>query len=411
MNLKRILLPLIILLTTVALVWYIFVSKPVAKRFDEKPSHKLRTEVMAPASEDYQVWVPSYGIIKPKTQSLVIAQVSGQVLKVSDRFREGAFFEAGEVLLEIDDADYQAQLTIAQAELRQAEFTLEDEKARSVMALNDWKKLGNTTPPPSLVAREPQMNSALSVMEASRAKVHQAQLNLNRTKVIAPFAGRVLNLDVNVGQVVNNGTTLGTVYAVDEVEVRLPLKQSDLVHLKLPESYRDLATQASEAKIPVELMATMGGKTHSWDGELVRVEGTIDAQTRQLYVVVVVKDPYKFREDGTPPLKIGQFVNALIKAETLEDVVVLPRAAVSSANHINVISNDVLNRVPIEPLWMNDSHVVISNQFEAGQLISTTPLGDVVSGTAVQIIKEGAVQSNEASADEKKPAGKRRKKS
>jgi multidrug efflux pump subunit AcrA (membrane-fusion protein) len=229
--------------------------------------------------------------------------------------------------------------------------------------------------------------------------------------VIAPFAGRVLNLDVNVGQVVNNGTTLGTVYAVDEVEVRLPLKQSDLVHLKLPESYRDLATQASEAKIPVELMATMGGKTHSWDGELVRVEGTIDAQTRQLYVVVVVKDPYKFREDGTPPLKIGQFVNALIKAETLEDVVVLPRAAVSSANHINVISNDVLNRVPIEPLWMNDSHVVISNQFEAGQLISTTPLGDVVSGTAVQIIKEGAVQSNEASADEKKPAGKRRKKS
>lgn len=411
MNLKRILLPLIILLTTVVLVWYIFVSKPVAKRFDEKPSHKLRTEVMAPASEDYQVWVPSYGIIKPKTQSLVIAQVSGQVLKVSDRFREGAFFEAGEVLLEIDDADYQAQLTIAQAELRQAEFTLEDEKARSVMALNDWKKLGNTTPPPSLVAREPQMNSALSVMEASRAKVHQAQLNLNRTKVIAPFAGRVLNLDVNVGQVVNNGTTLGTVYAVDEVEVRLPLKQSDLVHLKLPESYRDLATQASEAKIPVKLMATMGGKTHSWDGELVRVEGTIDAQTRQLYVVVVVKDPYKFREDGTPPLKIGQFVNALIKAETLEDVVVLPRAAVSSANHINVISNDVLNRVPIEPLWMNDSHVVISNQFEAGQLISTTPLGDVVSGTAVQIIKEGAVQSNEASADEKKPAGKRRKKS
>jgi len=396
MKVLKKLLPLVVIVITVAVIWLIFASKPVAKKNLDAPVHKLRTEVMEPHADSFQVWVPSYGVIQPQTQSLVIAQVAGQVTEVSDRFREGAFFEKGDVLLTIDDADYQAQLTIAQAEMKQAEFTLEDEKARSQMALNDWKKLGNKGLPPALTAREPQLNSALAAYEASQAKVHQAQLNLNRTKIVAPFAGRVLNLDVNVGQVVNNGTTLGAIYAVDVVEVRLPLKQSDLVHLTLPETYRDLETQQNEATVPVKLMAELANTVHTWEGELVRVEGTIDEQTRQLYVVVVVKDPYKYRSDGTPPLKIGQFVKALIKGHVLDNVVVLPRAAVVSGKQINLIENQVLKRFQINPLWEDDTHVIINNQFEPGTFISVTPLGDVVSGTAVEIIQaNGTIKSQQ----------------
>ncbi|WP_154222507.1 efflux RND transporter periplasmic adaptor subunit [Marinicella rhabdoformis] len=407
---QKILLPLIILSAAVVVVWLIFATKPEAKKFKDTPTHKLRTEVMMPKAESYQVWVPSYGIVKPKTQSLVIAQVSGQVTSVSDQFRDGAFFEKGDVLLTIDDADYQAQLTIAKAEYKQAEFTLEDEKARSEMALKDWQKLGNTNKPPSLVAREPQLNSALSILEASRAKVIQAELNLKRTQIVAPFSGRVLSLDVNVGQVVNNGSTLGNIYAVDSVEIRLPLKGSDLAHLNLPELYRDLESRTKEANIAVKLMATLANKTHTWPGELVRVEGTIDAQTRQLYVVVEVKDPYKFRGDGTPPLKVGQFVNALIQGNTLDNVVVLPRAAVATGNYINLIENGVLERVHIDTLWMDDEQVVIENKFTRGQRISTTPLGDAVSGTAVEIIKaDGSIESGDASGHQDKGKKKRGK--
>ena len=247
---KQILFPLVIVILSMVVVWFIMNNKPEVRKNKKPQYQKLRTEVMKPESLNYTVWVPSYGVVQPKTKSLVIAQVSGQVVEVSDKFRDGAFFEQGDILLVIDEADYLAQLTIAQAELKQNEFTYEDEKARSKLAIKDWYAQGGKKEPPSLVARKPQLNSSLSSLEASRAKVIQAQLNLNRTKIKAPFSGRVLNLQVNVGQVVNNGTTLGEIYAVDSAEIRLPIQQSHISQIDLPETYRDTNTES--IPVPVE---------------------------------------------------------------------------------------------------------------------------------------------------------------
>lgn len=394
---------MVILIFSSGLVWFIMNNKPEARKNTQPPPQKLRTEVMKPTSIDYSVWVPSFGVVKPKTQSLVIAQVSGQVVEVSDKFRDGAFFEKGDTLLIIDDADYLAQLTIAQAELKQNEFTYKDEKARSELAIKEWYKLGNTKEPPSLVAREPQLNSSLSGLEASKAKVVQAQLNLQRSKIIAPFAGRVLKLDVNVGQVVNNGSTLGSIYVVDSAEIRLPIQQQHLSHLNLPEIYRDSNTET--VQIPVKISAEIGSKTHLWDGHIARVEGTIDSQTRQLYVVAEVEDPYKFRQDGTPPLKIGQFVNVLIKGNELNNVVVLPRKAVTPAGNINVIEAGILQRKSVTPLWKDSHDIVIENDFNNNQHISISPLGNVVSGTRVEFLdSERAINNNMDELNKKEPS-------
>jgi RND family efflux transporter MFP subunit len=388
MHKKHILLPLAIVILSGIAVWFIMNNKPEVRKNKKPPAQSLRTEVMSPNPSDYTVWVPSYGVVQPKTKSLVIAQVSGQVVEVSDKFRDGAFFEKDDVLLVIDDADYLAQLTIAQAELKQNEFTYEDESARSKLAIQDWYNQGNKKEPPSLVARKPQLNSSLSSLEASRAKVIQAQLNLKRTKITAPFSGRVLNLDVNVGQVVNNGTILGGIYAVDSAEIRLPIQQNHISHIDLPETYRD--TSSDPVPIPVEIRADIGNKTHVWDGSIARVEGTIDSLTRQLYVVAEVNDPYRFRDDGTPPLKIGQFVNVLIKGRVLKDVVVLPRTAVTPSNNINVIESGILKRIPVSALWKDNKNIVVGNDFTTKQKISITPLGDVVSGTRVKIFDKNS---------------------
>ncbi len=396
MKSKHIFWPLIVMVVSIAAVWLIFNNKPTARQFPQPPAQKLRTEVMQPVGQSHRVWVPSHGVVQPKNQSLVIAQVSGAVTRVADAFRDGAFFVRGDELLVIDDADYRAQLVIAQAELKLAESNLADERARAEQALKDWRDLGNSKKPPALVAREPQLNSALSAVDSARAKVLQAELNLQRTRITAPFDGRVLSLDVNVGQVVGNGTTLGSIYAVDAAEVRLPLLQKDLAHLKLPEIYRDQAQHNANAPIPVRLQAVIGNKTHQWMARLTRVEGTIDAQTRQLYVVAEVEDPYRFRDDGTPPLKMGQFVTAQIRGEELHDVVVLPRAAVSADNTIYLISDDVLERTEITPLWSDAKQVIIAHSFTDNQRIGITPLGDVVSGTRVEIIDPHAASEDTA---------------
>jgi len=388
MSLKKIFYPSIILVVTTTLVWLIFNNKPEAQKFRAPKASVLKVEAMVPSAENYQIWVPSYGIVRPKTQSQLIAQISGQVIKVSDQFREGAFFSKGDELLIIDDADYLAALAIAKAELKQAEFTYQEEVASSELAIKDWYNLGNTKEPPSLVARKPQLNSALFGLEANKAKVVQAELNFKRTKILAPFDGRVLSLDVNVGQVVNNGTLLGSIFATDTVEVRLPIKQKDLAYINLPETYRDVGTVGETNKTQVKLKADIGLKQHSWDAELVRVEGTVDQQTRQIYVVVEVKDPYKFVSATSSPLKVGQFVNAEIQGVEISDVIVLPRSAVSASNNINVINEGVVERKNIQPIWQDDSQIIIQNEFNAKQKISTTPLNDLVSGTPVEIIGE-----------------------
>jgi RND family efflux transporter MFP subunit len=293
-----------------------------------------------------------------------------------------SIFEKGDTLLVIDDSDYRAQLTIAQAELKQAEFTYEDEKARSELAIKNWRSQGSKKEVPALVARTLQVKSSLSSLEATRAKLAQARLNLKRSKITAPYAGRVLNLDVDVGQVVNNGSTLGSIYAVDSAEIRLPIQQKHLSQIDLPEIYRDSSTRPE--LIPVKISAEIGNKTYLWNGNIARVEGTIDSQTRQLFVVAEVKDPYKFREDGTPPLKIGQFVNVLIQGHELNNVVVLPRKSVTPSGNINVIEDGILQRVAVTDLWKDDKNIVIKNDFNDNQHISISPLGDVVSGTRVE---------------------------
>ena len=383
---KKVLLPIALLTISFFSVWFIFNNKPAAKKFRQTPIQKLRTTAIKPVAQSYTVWVPTFGVIQPKDQSLMIAQVAGQVTSVSDQFRDGAFFEEGDLLLTIDNTDYQAQLTIAEAELKQAEFSYADEQARAKQATKDWYKLGNKAAPPALVSRALQLNSSSSSLQASQAKVKQAQINLERTKIYAPYAGRVLNLNVNVGQVVNNGNTLGEVYAIDSAEIRLPIKPHQLHHIDLPETYRGNTTVSEYKVLEAHFALESAGQQYQWQASINRVEGTIDAQTRQLYVVAEVKDPYGFRPDGSPPIKMGQFINANIKGNELNNVVLLPHSAVYSDNYINVISEGVLKRQAIDPLWKDETHVIIANDFSPQQMIATTPLGDVISGTAVEVV-------------------------
>ena len=408
MSFKKILAPVIIIIITAGLVWYIFTNKPEARKQSKPKSQTVKVEAISPVTQSYQIWVPSYGIVKPKTQSQLIAQITGQVINVSDEFREGAFFSKGDELLVIDDSDYFAALAIAKAELKQAEFTYQEEIANAELAVKNWYKLGNTKEPPSLVARKPQLNSALFGLEANKAKLVQAELNFKRTKIIAPFDGRVLRLDVNVGQVVNSGTLLGSIFATDSVEVRLPIKQKDMAYINLPETYRDVGTVGETSKTKVLLNANIGFKQQNWEAELVRVEGVVDEQTRQIYVVVEVNDPYKFVSSESSPLKVGQFVNAKIQGITIPDAVVLPRSAVSVSNTINIINDGLLQRKNIQPLWQDEESIIIPDEFNLNQKISITPLSDLVSGTEIEIIGEKSNQkkSKPESRNNKKPRDK-----
>ena len=280
---------------------------------------------------DHPLSVVTHATVLPRTESLLVAQVSGRLLAVSASFEEGGFFEPGEILLTIEPADYRLGLTQAGGNLARAELHLAREKAEATAARQELRSIADLTPDP-LALREPQVKEALAAVAAAEASVTLAQLQLERTEVRAPFAGRVRTKHVDVGQVVAAGSPLARIYAIDYAEVRLPIPLDELEYLDL-----NLADD-DEVGPEVTLRAKVGRYEHEWTGRIVRTGADIDPRTRMIHAVARVADPYgRERNDDRPPLLDGLFVSASIRGRTVKDVVLLPREAIRKGSQVLVI--------------------------------------------------------------------------
>lgn len=225
LNKQKIIVPAAIIIATIFLVMFIKGNPPKASRFSAPPKAKINVAVKPLQLIDYPVEIDSFGTVKPRTQSMLVAQVSGLIIDINEQFREGGFFEKGDVLLQLDDRDLKAEVKSAQANLLNAEQNLLEEQARGRQALTDWQRLGNESEPSILVLRKPQLAAAQAQVLSAQAQLEKAQLNLERTKIKAPYAGRVLNRSVDLGQVVSNNMQLATIYATDSVENTLTDKE------------------------------------------------------------------------------------------------------------------------------------------------------------------------------------------
>ncbi|MGD8498030.1 MAG: efflux RND transporter periplasmic adaptor subunit [Chromatiales bacterium] len=380
----KIALPLLVLVASLAAAYALITTGPQAERRPPPPVIPLiEVETVQPTS--YRVEVESRGTVSPRTQSTLVPEVAGLIIDVAPSFRNGGFFERGEPLVFIDARDYENTVTVARAELAQARLRLVEEEAQADQALRDWAKLNDTgEAPPALVARKPQLASARASVAAAEARLRQAEIDLQRTRIRAPYAGRLLEKSADVGQYVTPGNVLATIYAVDYVEIRLPLTDEQQAFLRLPEDYRDDEDDA-EGGLAVTLFASLGRATHEWPGRIVRTEGAIDTRSRQLFVVAQVDDPYA-RRDGRPPLKVGQFVRARIPGRRLDGVFVLPRGASTGDDEVFVVTPERrLERRAVEVIWRDGEHIVVAGGLEAGERISLTPLPFAADGVQVRI--------------------------
>ncbi|KPH90250.1 hemolysin D [Pseudoalteromonas undina] len=387
MNTKtaKIIIPAAVVVTALLIVFFIKSNPPEARRFSSAPKAAISVSVLELVPQSYQVMIDSYGTVKPRTQSLLVAQASGQIIEVSDEFREGGFFEKGDVLLKLDDRDHQAEVKSAQANLLTAEQSLLEEKARGQQALTDWKRLGGSSQASSLVLREPQLATAQAQVLSAQAALEKAELDLERTKVTAPYAGRILSRSVDLGQVVSNNTQLATIYAIDSVEIRLPIKNKDLSFVNLPEQYRDGAK--NQAGSLVKFSSDLVGE-QTWQGQLARTEGAIDQNAQQLYVVAKIDDPYKSTASNQYPIKIGQYIKAQIAGKTVQNALIIPNSTIYQGTYVYVVEGDVLKRKDVTFAWQNANQAMIKTGLKANDKLVVTPLGQVSSGTKVSILGE-----------------------
>ena len=380
------LFPVIILFVLAGLALLVLRNPPQADRTPAPPAPQLTVEVLELARRPYQMQLQSYGSVQPRTRSMLVAQVFGEITSINDSLRSGGFFEKGDVLLNIDQRDYLANVKIAQGSLLDARQALAQEQARAQQALEDWQRLGNKGEAPALVLRKPQLAAAEARVISTQSTLDKAQLELERTRIVAPYAGRVMNKLVDQGQVVNRNSPLAEIYAVDYVEVRLPLRNRDLAFIDLPEDYR-FAAGETHAGPQVTIYSDLGGGSR-WQGRVVRTEGAVDDQARQLHVVAQIDNPYGARAQGRTPLKIGQYVTAEVTGKLVQDALLIPVRAIYQGGYVYVVQDGILQRREIDVLWQNQSEALTGGGLEAGELLALTPLGQVSSGTRVVIARQ-----------------------
>jgi len=381
----RFTLPLVILGGSGALGWWFYVSKPTPDVMEVAPP-LVRVAGTTLKKTVYPVVAKSQGAVQPRTRTVLTSEVAGRVVVISPQFRPGGFFAEGEVLVKLDPVDYEVALVTANAAVAEAEATLIDEQARAEQALEGWKALGRKGEPSLLLTRGHQVARAEASVASAKALVRRAERDLERTELRAPYAGQVLRQTVDIGQVIGAGADIGEIFAIDYVEVRLPIPEREMAFLKLPHLHRDQTQTLAGSE--VSLLANEGGRPSLWEGQLVRVEGAVDPGTRQTIAVAQVNDPFGRREDQSAPLKIGQFVEAEIIGVPLADVFVLPRAAVRAGNELILITKENrLRRLSVTPLAGDDRHLVISALDDGGpregDVLCVTPIPFPVDGARV----------------------------
>lgn len=382
-KLKYILPPLVILLGLVVAVTMVRSRKAAETHAAEIPPPLVR--VMTARVQDYRFTVNSQGTVEARTDITLVSEVSGRVVSVSPALAAGGFFDQGEVLATLEALDYEAAAERARAEVKRAELRLAQEEAQADMARREWERLGEGDATP-LTLRELQVAEATATAASARAALKQAERDLERTRIRAPFTGRVRVKNVDAGQYLSRGAAVAQIYAVDYAEVRLPLPDADAAFVDLPLDYRDRRAATSPE---VFLNATFAGETHRWTGRIVRTEGEIDPKSRMLYAVARVEDPYgRNGSAGGPPLAVGLFVDADILGRNVENVVVIPRSAVRGRNQVLLVdAEDRLHPREVEILRTEGEDVIVGSGIAEGESVCLTPLDAVVDGMKVRTLR------------------------
>ena len=320
----------------------------------------------------------SQGNVRPRIQSELIPEVSGRVKWMSPKLVSGGYFDKDEILLSIDDRDYRSSVARHQARVTRAKA--EDEHARFELRRMQELVKNKLTSQSSLENALRNERVAQATLVEARISLEQAQRDLWRTEIRAPYEGLVRTERVDLGQFITRGQSVASIYASDSVEVRLPLADRQLAYLDLPLGYRGELTDALSPE--VVLSTTYGGQRYEWIGKLVRTEAEIDSKSRMINAIVRVD---KKLEDGPPPLPIGLFVAASIKGRTVENILSLPRAALRNQNQVLIVDkNNRLRYRSVEVMRIEKDKVIIIAGLEDGEVVSISPIQTVVDGMRVE---------------------------
>ncbi|MGD8353763.1 MAG: efflux RND transporter periplasmic adaptor subunit [Pseudomonadota bacterium] len=369
-----------VLFMTCAVAAYFYFNRPQAERRRPTPN-TLIVDVRELTPTSYQITIPVMGSVVPDKEIDLKSRVAGEVVWTNPAFEEGGIVKDGQVLVRIDATEYELALVQKKAVLESAILDLKTEEGRQEIARSEWELLGledkATEMDRELALRKPQLAAFRANLEAARAGVKQAELDLKRTVITAPFNALVRSTDVNIGSQVTVQGTLAHLVGSDTffIEALIPLDRLSWVHI--PENPTDNGSKA----------VVRSGTGRVVTGRIYKLLGDLETDGRLARILIEISDPLDLeRQNGDrKPLLLGDYVNASIYARSVEDVFVIDRKYLKEGNKVYIAGEDDRLRIkPVEIIW-NGADNILARGLEQGEELIVSDVPAPVEGMKIRI--------------------------
>jgi len=410
----------VVLFIALVIAVVLVIMRPRAER--QVPVDKgLLVDVLPAKTEDVEMVVESFGTVAPRESLKLVAQVRGPIVDIDPAFEEGGFVQEKTRLIQIDPRTYRlaverrnVQIKQAEAELKRLEQEVVNLKARMKIARSDVKLAKNEylrlkklidrkviaqsqldkSEQAYLASQErlqaldnqmaltdPQKEQLIAARDMARVMHQEAKLDLERSSIVAPFEGWVLEKAIEVGQYVNIGQQLGKIYSAGQLDIEVRISTKDLKWF--PED------MGQETPLLADVVFKNAGNEHIWRGRVARIKAMMDERTRTLPMVIEIDEtPATERPQNPFGLRPGMFVTIRIKGKKIQNVFVLPRYLVYPGDVVYTVKDDTLksNRVKILRGYKNT--VIIGDGLSEGALIVKSPLSSPMDGMRVRVRTE-----------------------
>jgi len=365
-------LPLVIIAVGVLGAWWLVANRPRAQRERLEPIPPIAQVVQAEQSSE-RVRVAGMGTVVAAKRVVLQPEVSGRIVEQSSQLLPGGLFRKGDVILRIDPRDYETAVKQQEAAVEQAHLEVRLEKGRQVIAEREWKLLEEDIAldqtSQDLALRKPQQKNAIVSLEAAESMLEQARLQLERTRVYAPFNAVVQEEFVDEGQLVSPQTQLATLIGTDRfwVQVSIPLDRLRWLEFS--------GTEGTDASVVTVIQEVSGDVQIERPARLVRLLGDLEPVGRMARVLVEIEDPLGLKSDGNShgiPLMLGAYVRVEIEGKSVEEVFSVPRTSIREGDQVWIMDKeDRLVFRPVEVLHRSKDRVLIRNGLEGGERIIT----------------------------------------
>ena len=414
-----------------AVVLYVVVSRRNAPRQEDIPETSRPLIVIETPMTTVVPRVLGFGTARPHDVWSAVAEVKGRIVETHPELTAGSMISQGEIVARIDPTEYELQIAqikaeLAQIEAQQAELdtqeinyqdslAIEEESlrlARSELArfaklrtsnavtesqLEETSRMVLTQQQSvqslrsSLKVLPTQRNALAASLEAKHAALGQAQLDLDRTVLRAPFDCRLSDVSLEAGQFVAAGQSLFEAYgsAITEVEAQMPIDQvrklltPETGPLNLNGDAMRMIRDVFDVQVTVRLRT--GDFVVEWDGRFDRVREELDLQTRTLRVVVAVDRPFDNVIPGQrPPLSPGMFCEVELRSKPRTNKIVVPRTSVWDNAVYLVNDENRLQRKPVKVAFSQGGFSVIAEGLYGGERLVVSDPTPAIEGMLVE---------------------------